>query len=62
MLRKEIMEGRRSDRQKVEQLVRQAGQSTNAAIKQERKSVGDAVAASLGRTVSAKVKEINNFT
>ena len=49
------MEGRRSDRQKVEQLVRQAGQSTNAAIKQERKSVGDAVAASLGRTVSAKV-------
>ena len=56
VLRKEIMEGRRSDRQKVEQLVRQAGQSTNSAIKQERKNVGDAVAASLGRTVSAKVE------
>ena len=56
VLRKEIMEGRRSDRQKVEQLVRQAGQSTNNALIKERKNVGDLVASSIGKTVSGKVE------
>ena len=56
LLREEVMEGRRSDRQKVEQLIRQSGQSTSNTIKQERKNIADAVAGSLGKSVSSRVE------